>query len=416
MDVVYARCAGVDVHKEFVQVCVRMLDDEGRMGEEVRKFSTMTADLLRMGDWFSECGVTHVAMESTGVLWKPLYNLLSDRFTVLVCNAQHLKQVPGRKTDIKDCKWIAQLLSCGLLQASFVPPRPVRELRDLTRHRAQLVGEQTRVKNRIHKTLEDTNIKLDCVASDLLGVSGRAILEALCNGTSDARLLADLARGRLRAKREALELALQGHVREHHRFMLKVLLEQLTSVEQLIARMDERIGEVMTREHEDAHPFEVTVTLLTDIPGVNRDVARAIVAEIGTDMSQFPSAGHLASWAGICPGSNESAGKRKSGKTTKGNRWLKRALTQAAWGASRTKKTYYNSQFRRLAARRGTKRALVAVAHSLLVTIYAMIKTGALYTELGAGHFDSLNVERLTRYHLKRLAALGINVEIRKAA
>lgn len=424
METVYARCAGLDVHKEFVQVCVRMLEGGGRVRQEVRRFSTLTRELLALGDWLESERVTHVAMESTGVLWKPVFNVLEERFTVWVCNAQHLKQVPGRKTDVKDCQWIAQLLQCGLLRPSFVPERPLRELRDLTRQRAQVIGEMTRVKNRIHKTLEDANIKLSCVATDILGASGRAMLEAILAGETQGSALASLARGRLRAKRERLEDALQGRLREHHRFMLETLYLHLKSLESLVARLEARIDAVtrddamnapMSPEHREG-PFESCVTLLDSIPGVNRTMAQTVLAEIGTDMRQFPTPAHLASWAGLCPGSNESAGKRKSGRTTKGCRWLRRAITQAAWAATRQKGTYLQSFYRRLAKRRGKKRAIVAVAHMLLVSIHCMLSTGMLYEDLGPNHFEQQNTERLTKHLIKRLEALGHVVEIHRAA
>jgi transposase len=423
METIFERCAGIDVHKEKVQVCVRVL--KGRQArQEVREFSTVTRALLELGDWLEREGVTHVAMESTGVLWKPVYNLLEARFKVLICNAQHLKQVPGRKTDIADCQWIAQLLQHGLLRGSFVPSRPLRELRDLTRERAQLIAETTRVKNRIQKILQDANIKLSSVATDIFGASGRAMLVALVEGQSDAHELAALARGSLRAKQEELEEALCGSVTEHHRFMLATDLLHLQGLTRLIERLENRIEEVgasggldrAATEDSPAVPFESAVELLDSIPGINPATAQALLAEIGTDMRQFPTAGHLVSWAGMCPGNNESAGKRKSGKTTKGNRWLRQAITQAAWAATRQKGCYWRAQYHRIARRRGKKRAIIAVANSLLVAIYHMLTEGAYYYELGDDYFEKHHARNLTRYLVKRLETLGHVVHLESVA
>jgi len=411
MDTLYPRCAGIDVHKANVVVCVRCCDRPGKPSEEVRTFSTMTRDLLALSDWLAEHGVTHVAMESTGVYWKPVFNILEGRFQVLLVNAEHIKQVPGRKTDVKDCQWIAQLLQHGLLKASFVPPAPIRELRDLTRQRTQLVAEKASAANRIQKVLEDANIKLAGVATDVLGTSGRAMLEALIAGVSDPEQLADLARMRLRAKIPELRLALQGRVTEHHRFLLRMHLDHIVHLEELIGRLSGRIEEVMA-------PFAEAATRLATIPGVSQRVAETVVAEIGPRMEQFPTAGHLASWAGMSPGNNESAGKRRSGHTTHGNRWLRQMLVQAAWAASRTKGTYLAAQYRRLVKRRGAKRALVAVGHTLLVMIYQVLKKGTVYAELGADFLERLEPERLTRQLVKRLEALGhkVTLEPRPAA
>ena len=411
MDTLFPRCAGIDVHKATVVVCVRCADRPGKASEEVRTFATMTRELLALSDWLAEHGVTHVAMESTGVYWKPVFNILEGRFAVLLVNAEHIKQVPGRKTDVKDCQWIAQLLQHGLLKASFVPPEPVRELRDLTRQRTQLVAEKASAANRIQKVLEDANIKLASVATDVLGTSGRAMLEALIAGVTDPEQLADLARMRLRAKIPELRLALQGRVTEHHRFLLRMHLDHIGHLEELIGRLSGRIEEVMA-------PFAEAATRLATIPGVSQRVAETVVAEIGPCMEQFPTAGHLASWAGMSPGNNESAGKRRSGHTTHGNRWLRQMLVQAAWAASRTKGTYLAAQYRRLARRRGTKRALVAVGHTLLVMIYQVLKKGVVYAELGAAFLERLEPERLTRQLVKRLEALGhkVTLEPRPAA
>ncbi len=405
MDTLFPCCAGIDVHKANVVVCTRRADRPGKAREEVRTFSTMTRDLLALADWLAEQGVTHVAMESTGVYWKPVFNLLEGRFTILLVNAEHIKQVPGRKTDVKDCQWIAQLLQHGLLKASFVPPEPIRELRDLTRQRAQLVAEKASAANRIQKVLEDANIKLASVATDVLGASGRAMLEALIAGVTDPEELADLARMRLRAKLPELRLALQGRVTEHHRFLLRMHLDHIGHLEALIGRLSERIEEVTA-------PFAEAATRLETIPGVSQRVAETVLAEIGPRMEQFPTAGHLASWAGMSPGNHESAGKRRSGRTTHGNRWLRQMLVQAAWAASRAKGSYLAAHYRRLVKRRGAKRALVAVGHTLLVMIYQVLKKGVAYAELGSDYLDRLEPERLTRQLVKRLEALGHKVTL----
>lgn len=405
MNTLYPRCAGIDVHKSNVVVCVRCSDRPGKPFEEVRTFSTMTRDLLALSDWLAEHGVTHVAMESTGVYWKPVFNLLEGRFEVLLVNAEHIKQVPGRKTDVKDCAWIAQLLQHGLLKASFVPPEPIRGLRDLTRQRTQLIQERASAANRIQKVLEDANIKLAAVATDVLGMSGRDMLEALIAGETDPEKLADLARKRLREKIPALQLALQGRVTEHHRFLLRLHLDHVDHLGELIGRLGARVEEALA-------PFAEAVERLQTVPGISQRAAETVVAEVGTNMAQFPTADHLASWAGMCPGNNESAGKRRSGHTTKGNRWLKRILVQAAWAASHTKGTYLAAQYRRLAKRRGRKRALVALGHTLLVIIYHVLKRGTTYAELGPDFLDRLEPERLTRQLVKRLQSLGHKVTL----
>lgn len=405
MENIFPRCAGLDVHKESVEACVRVIDRSGRLHRETRRWGTMTRDILGMGDWMAAQGVTHVAMESTGVFWKPIYNLLESRFTTLLVNARHLKQVPGRKSDVRDCQWIAQLLQHGLLKGSFIPPRPQRELRDLTRHRTQLVEEKTRTVNRIHKVLEDANIKLASVASDILGVSGRAMLERLIEGEEDPVKLADFAQGQLRGKIPELEKALEGHLRDHHRFMLRLLWRQLAQQEELISELDSRI-------EEQTRPFAAEIERLDAVPGVDRRVAEVVLAEVGADPEPFPSAQHLASWAGMCPGNEESAGKRRRRRITPGNRWLKRTLVQAAWAASHTKNTYLASQYRRLVGRRGKKRALIAVGHSMLVIFYHMLKAGTSYADLGGDFFDRLEPERLTRYYVKRLERLGHKVTL----
>jgi len=408
MDILHSACAGLDVHKETVVACVRRVTAKGKVQRQTRTFGTMTADLLELADWLADEGVTHVAMESTGVYWKPIWNLLEGQFEILLVNARHIKQVPGRKTDVKDAEWIAELLQHGLLRASFVPCTPQRELRELTRQRRQLIQAKATVANRIQKVLEDANIKLGSVASDVLGVSGRDMLEALVAGKEDPEVLAELARGRLRAKLPELRLALQGRVTGHHRFLLRLLLDDLTHHENLIARLTGRIGEVLPA------PFAQAVTRLVTIPGIDERAAENILAEIGTDMGQFPSAGHLASWVGLCPGNHRSAGKRQGGKTTKGNRWLRATLVQVAWAASRTKGTYPAAQYHRLAGRRGKKRALVAVGHTILGIIHRVLKDQTTYRELGADYFDRLDTERLTRTLVRRLERLGHKVVLQR--
>lgn len=405
MEILYPCCAGLDVHKKTVVACIRRLGPGSRVHREVRTFGTMTANLLALADWLAAAGVGPVAMESTGVYWKPIFNLLEGRFTVLLVNPQHLKRVPGRKTDVKDCEWIAQLLQCGLLQASFIPPRAQRELRELTRQRVQLVSQRASVANRIQKILEDANIKLASVATDVLGKSGQDMLQALVAGQDDPKKLAQLARGLLQKKIPALEQALQGRVTDHHRFLLGLLLDQVHGLDAMIARLNERIT-------AQAAPRTETMQRLDTIPGVNRVVAEALVAEVGTDVAVFPTPEHLAAWAGLCPGQRESAGKSRGGQTRKGNRWLRRILVQAAWAASRKKDSYLQAHYRRLRGRRGHKRAIVAVAHTLLVIVYHVLQRQTTYADLGANYLDQLEPERLTRNLVKRLERLGHKVTL----
>ena len=405
MQVLHRCCAGLDIHKDTVVACVRRVDDAGKAREQVRTFGTMTGALIELADWLAEQGVAHIAMESTGVYWKPVWHLLEGRFEPMLVNAQHIKQVPGRKTDVKDCQWIAQLLQHGLLRPSFVPPEPIRELRDLTRQRAQIVAERGSVANRVQGVLEDANVKLGSVATDVLGESGRAMLRALIGGQDDPEALAEMARGRLRAKIPALRLALRGKVTEHHRFLLGLLLDHYEALEALIGRLGERIDRVLT-------PYAEAVARLETIPGVGRRVAEIVVAELGVEMGQFPTSRHLASWAGMCPGNNESAGKRRSGRTTKGGRWLRTALIQAAHAAGRSKATDLGSQYRRLASRRGAKRAAVAVGHTLLGIIYQILGRGTTYEDLGPTYLERLEPERMTRQLVKRLQRLGHKVTL----
>lgn len=407
METIYRRCCGLDVHKQSIQACVRLLDERGKLTTEVRSFSTMTADLLALGDWLAELGVTHVAMESTGVYWKPVWNLLEERFVVLLVNAQHIKNVPGRKTDVIDCQWIAQLLQHGLLHGSFVPPLATRQARDLTRHRTQLVAEKARVANRIQKILEDANIKLASVATDILGKSCRMMLEAIIRGQQDPKVLADLALRRLKSKHQALVSSLLGRVTDHHRFMLKLLMDHLQSLEQLIQRLEQQIDQVMA-------PLDQQIKRLDEVPGIDLRSAQSILAEIGSDMSRFGDARHLCSWAGMCCGNHRSAGKRKKGTTRPGDRWLRATLVQCAWAASRTKNKYLASQFRRLMSRRGKKKALIAVGHSILTVVYEMLAHGTTYKDLGGDWFDRQQPLRLQRNLVKRLEALGFNVTLER--
>ncbi|HKD14216.1 MAG TPA: IS110 family transposase [Candidatus Angelobacter sp.] len=403
MEVIILCCAGLDVHKNGVEACMRRMNRDGKLHQETRHWGTMTRELMAMADWLSEAGVTHVAMESTGVFWKPIFNILENRFQVLLVNARSLKHVPGRKTDQKDSQWIAQLLQHGLLKGSFIPPREQRELRDLTRHRSQVIGEHSRITNRIQKVLEDANIKLSSVATDITGASGRQMLQAIIAGEDNPEKLADLAKHSLRSKIPQLQQALYGKITDHHRWLLRLLYDQLTSAEAFLSKLDERI-EQLTR------PQQPLVEKLDRIPGIDRRVAEVVLAEVGPDMTPFPDAPHLTSWAGICPGNNESAGKRKSGKTTKGSRWLRQALVQAAWAASHKKDSYFRTHAHNLIRRRGKKRGLVAVAHSLLIVIYHMLKEGTDYVDLGAKFLDQIRSEHLVRFHLHRLEELGLKV------
>lgn len=405
MQVVYARCAGLDVHKKTVSACISVCEADGKKHQQVRGFGTFTRDLLALADWLKGAGVTHVAMEATGVYWRPVWAVLEGQFEQMLVNPQHIKVVPGRKTDAKDCEWIADLLQHGLLKGSFVPPTPVQDLRDLTRYRAELRQSQNRVANRIQKFLEQANLKLSSVATDTLGVSGRKILEAIIAGEDNSEQLAQLARGRLKNKRVELEQALEGRVRDHHRFMLAEYLDEWEALGERIRRLEAKIDKQM-------HPFEAAVALWQTIPGVERVTACSLVAEIGVDMTQFPTAQHLASWAALCPGNHESAGKRKSGRTRDGNRWLRRSLCQAAWAVTRKKDCYLSAQFKRLAARRGVKRAVIAVAHSMLIIAYHMLKTGTSYHELGGNYLEQINKDQLQRYFVKRLQRLGLKVTI----
>jgi transposase len=409
MDRQLERCCGLDVHKETIAACGRIDDRSGRAPQHVQTFRTTAADLVVLRDWLAAHGVTHVAMESTGVYWKPVFYALESDFTCLLVNAAHIKQVPGRKTDVLDCVWIAQLLEHGLLRGSFVPPVPIREVRDLTRHRKALIQDRTRVANRLHKALEDAGVKLASVASDILGVSGRAMLQALAQGTTDPAILADLARGRLRGKLPALRAALAGRFRSHHAFLLGQLLGHLDYI-------DEAIGTRSTELEGRRAPFADQLTRLDSIPGIKRRTAEVIIAEVGVDMSAFPSAAHLASWAALCPGNNESAGKHKSGKTRKGNRWLRTALIEAAAGASRAKESALQARFRRVLRHRGPKKAVVALAHTRLRIVYHVLADGTVCHDLGGDYHDRQHRQRVTRRALQLLQRQGYRVTLEPAA
>jgi len=411
MQVVHKRCAGLDVHKKTVVACQIVPDDKGGWQHEIRTFKTMTSDLLQLADWLREADVSHVAMESTGVYWKPVFNILEGDFEVLLVNAKHIKFVPGRKTDVKDAQWIAELLQHGLLKGSFIPDAPQRELRELVRYRTHLINERSREVNRVHKVLEDANIKLSSVATDIMGVSGRAMLAAIIDGKDDPEALAQLAKARMRNKIADLERALKGYVKDSHRLLLTLHLEHIDDLNAKLERLEKEIDQAM-------RPFDQDdlVARLDTIPGVDKKTAQVIIAELGTDMTRFESAGHAASWAGLVPGKNESAGRNRSAKTAKANRYLKSALVQAAQAAGHSKDNYLASQFRRLASRRGKKRAAVAVAHSILVIAYHIINRGTEYIDLGANYFDERKQENVQKQLIKRLEKLGLKVTVEPLA
>ena len=408
MQVVYERCCGLDVHKKSVTACVLLTEADGAVWKHTHTFSTMTYGLLALSDWLEALGVRVVAMESTGVYWRPVFNILEEAGReVILVNAQHIKAVPGRKTDVRDAEWIADLLRHGLLKGSFIPPQPVRELRELTRYRKSLVGERTREVNRLHKVLETANIKLGAVVSDVMGVSGRAMLMAMLGGEQNPETLSELARGKLRAKLPALRQALEGRVKPHHLVLIERMLAHIDFLEESIAEVQQEVERALV-------PFEEAVELLQTIPGVGEVAAASIVAEIGVDMSRFPSSKHLASWAGVCPGNHVSAGKSQGGKTTQGDTWLKGILSEVAWGISRKREySYLTSQYHRIARRRGKNKAIVAVGHSVLVIAYHVLQTKQPYQELGADYFDKLDATKLERYHVNRLKTLGYEVELK---
>jgi transposase len=400
------RCAALDVHKKMVTACARIATEDGELMEVMAEFATMAADLLALRDWLKELGVTHVAMEATGVYWKPVYYALEDDFELLLVNAQHVKNVPGRKTDTQDAQWLCQLLECGLLRASFVPPKPIRELRDLTRYRKALIKERQQEANRLHKVLEDAGIKLACVATDVLGVSGRQMLEALISGTRDPKVLAELARGRLRAKLPALKQALVGNFGPHHALIVSHILAHLDY-------LDETIGVLSEEVERRLAPFAHKAEHLATITGVAERSAQVILAELGPDMSRFASDRHAASWTKICPGNDESAGKRRSGRNSKGNPYLRAALIEAANAAARTKGTYLRAQYEQIKRRRGHKKAIAAVAHSILIAAYHILKDDVPYHDLGGDYFARrANPERITRRLVAQLERLGHTVTL----
>ena len=409
METIVQRPAALDVHKEHVTGCVRVPGPDGGREQHVVEFGTTVAGLLTLRDWLAAYGVTQVTMEATGVFWKPVWAVLEDEFELLLVNARHVKQVPGRKTDVSDAAWLCQLAEAGLLKASFVPPKPIRALRNLTRYRKTQIQERAREANRLHKALEDTGIKLDCVATNILGKSGRAMLDALVAGTTDPDVLADLAKGKLRAKIPALREALEGRFDHLHAVWIGAILNHLDFLDEQISSLTEAIGEQIA-------PFEKAVELLCTIPGVQRRTAEVIVSEIGVEMSVFPTAKHLASWAGQCPGNDQSAGKRRSGKTRDGSKWLDWALEEAALAATRTKDAYLAAQYQRLRPRRGHKKALGAVKHSIICACWHMLTTGELYTDLGGDYFQRRDPERITKRLVAQLEALGHHVTLEVAA
>lgn len=403
MAAIYQSVGGLDVHQETVVACRRRLISDGQAELEVQTFKTTSGELRRLVNWLAAWGVTHVAMESTGVYWVPVWNVLERHFKLVLANAQHLKKVPGRKDDVLDAEWIAQCQQCGLLRSSFVPPAEVRQWRQLTRQRTKLVDQRTAVINRLHSVLEQGNLKLSNVASSIVGVSGRAICRALSQGERDGAKLASLANGRLKASFEQLVEALDGHLDENQRWLLQRLLAQLENLEQEIVVYSEQIQAQML-------PYQVQLARLDTISGVGRRSAENILAEIGPEMGQFPTAEHLVSWGALCPGKDKSAGKQRSSRTPKGNRWLKRALTEAAWAATHEKDSYLAALYRRLAPRRGKKRAIIAVARTILQAAWHMLKEEVEYKELGGDYFDQLNEEKTTGYLVKRLEKFGYEV------
>ena len=407
MEIVHPTCAGLDVHQQTVVACARVVSGT-TITHDVRTFGTTTVALLALGDWLGAHGCTHVAMESTGVYWKPVWHVLDGPFELVLANAMHIRNIPGRKSDVNDATWIADLLAHGLIRGSFVPPEPVQDLRDLTRTRKQLVREIAQHTLRIQKTLETANVKLTAVLADILGVSGRAILQALVAGESDPERLADLASDRVQASRAALVAAVHGRVTAHHRFMLTLHLTQIDALEAAVRDVEARLGEALA-------PFRAALDRLITMPGVSETVARVLVAEIGFDMTRFPTAGHLVSWAGLCPRLHESAGKRLSNRTRSSNPWLKTTLVQAAWSAARKKDSYFRAQFLRLKSRRGPKKAVIAVAASMLTAAYHMLRDGADYRDLGADHFDRRDKAKLANRLIARLHDLGVHVEVRAA-
>jgi len=407
MDVLYPRCAGLDVHKDLVVACVR-IQEQASIKQEVKSFGTTTTALLALNDWLTQHGVTHVAMEATGVYWKPVWQVLEASFELVLANAMHVKNVPGRKTDVNDATWIADLLAHGLIRASFVPPVAVQEMRTLMRTRKQLVRERAQHVQRIQKTLEEANLKIASVVSDIAGTSGRAILRAIIAGETSPEKLLAVTTGRLRANRNTLIEALRGRIRPHHRFLLKLHLDQIETLERSIESVDREVGSTI-------EPFRAKVARLVTMPGISDVTAQVLVSEIGVDMSRFPTAGHLISWAGLCPRNDESAGKRRSTRLRKGAPWLKATLTQAAWSAARAKSGYLRAQFLRIKSRRGPKKAIMAVAASMLTAAYYMLRDDLDYRDLGADYFDRSDKIKITSRLVRRLHDLGYQVELKAA-
>ena len=409
MELQHPHCAGLDVHKESIVACMRHMVD-GKVTTGVKTFQTTTLELMALSNWLSAEGCTHIAMEATGVYWKPVWHILSDgEFELILANAAHVKNVPGRKTDVNDATWLADLLAHGLIRASFVPPEPTQQMRDLLRTRKQFVRERSGHVQRIQKTLEDANIKLDSVITDIVGLSGRRMIEALIDGQTDPEALAALAHGRIHARKEELEAALRGRVKAHHRFMLRLHMNHLEALDAAIACIDQEVSAQL-------EPFRVAVEMLTTIPGISSLAAEVMVSEIGIDMSRFKTAGHLISWAGLCPRNDESAGKRRSTRMKKGAPWLKTTLIQCAWAASRTKGSYLQAQYLRIRSRRGPKKAVGAVAASMLTAAYHMLKNGTLYEDLGANHFNHRDKRNQALRLVSRLQNLGFAVQITSIA
>jgi len=409
METMVERPAALDVHKASVMACLRLPAADGGRDERVEQFATTVQGLLTLADWLEAHGVTQVAMEATGVYWKPVWAVLEDRFACMLVNARHVKQVPGRKTDVLDAQWLCRLLEAGLLKPSLVPPKPIRTLRNLTRYRKSNIRDRQREANRLHKLLEDTGIKLDCVATDLLGKSGRAMLDALVTGTTDPHVLADLARGQLRKKLPALREALAGRFEPEHALVVGQILAHIDFLDESIDRLSAAIEEQIA-------PFAAAIELLCTIPGVQRRAAEVIIAETGGDMTAFATAGHLASWAGVCPGNDESAGKRRSGRTRKGSKWLRGTLIEAARAAARTRDTYLAAQYQRVRARRGANKASLAIAHSLLVAVWHMLQTGEAYLDPGGDYYTRRNPARTTRRLVTQLERLGYSVTLQEQA
>jgi len=405
MEIIIEKGCGLDVHKGTVVACIMGTG----IKKEIRTYTTVTNDLLRLKEWIQEAGITHVAMESTGIYWKPVFNILEDSFEVILVNARHVKNVPGRKTDVQDSEWLCRLLRSGLVSGSFIPPRDIRELRDLTRHKRKLIQAMTAEKQRVEKVLEDANIKLASIASDTFGASGKKIIEELIRGELKAEEMAELSKGRLRRKRGDLKEALVGQVREHHKFMIKVSLKHIRAMEKILSEIERKIQEKIDRRYKEEY------ALLQTIPGVKGE-ASTLIAEMGVDMERFPSEGHLSSWAGMSPGNNESGGKKKPGSTTYGNKCLKTMLTEFAWVASKTKDTYLRSKYHSLVGRKGKKKALVALGHKILIMCYHILKYRCPYRELGVNYLDQRRKDKIARSYIKRLNHLGYEVILQEAA